>query len=390
MISERASKLHFSSIVVDTHSDSLGRVVRSGEDIGQETETGHMDLPRMKAGNVTAQFFAAYIDPKYLEDGSAVKRVLRYVDAMKALCEKHPREIELAHTAEDVHRAVSSGKLAGILCLEGGHAIEDDLAVLRQFHELGIRYMTLTHNNTNNWADGVLDESRHNGLTDFGKDVVREMDRIGMMVDISHVSVKTFWDVMETTSKPVIASHSSAWEISQNPRNMRDDQIKAVGENGGVVCVNYEVTFISNAYNQATVDLGEKISSELYEVPISSKSRDETIAELKERRARKIEDSPESAREIDEMYEGLIAAEHKRPQYTEIVDHIDHIVAVAGVDSVGLGSDFDGARMPVGMDDCSKMPLITEGLVRRGYSDADIKKVLGENVLRLMAEVIGE
>ena len=304
MISDKASKLHFSSIVVDTHSDSLGRVVQSGEDLGQETGTGHMDLPRMKAGNQTAQFFAAYIDPKYLEDGSSVKRVLRYIDAMKALCEKYPSEIELARSAKDIRRIVGSGKLAGILCLEGGHAIEDDLAVLRQFYELGVRYMTLTHNNTNNWADGVLDEPRHNGLTDFGRDVVREMNRIGMMVDISHVSVKTFWDAMETTSKPVIASHSSAWEICQNPRNMRDDQIRAVGETGGVVCVNYEVTFVSNAYNQATVDLGHKIASELYEVPISSKSRDDTIAELKGRQARKSEESPESAQEIEEMYEG--------------------------------------------------------------------------------------
>ena len=389
MISDRASELHFSSIVVDTHSDSLGRVVQSGDDLGQETATGHMDLLRMRAGNQTAQFFAAYIDPKYLEDGTAVKRVLRYIDAMNALCGKYPSEIELARTAKDVRRIVASGRLAGVLCLEGGHAIEDDLAVLRQFHELGVRYMTLTHNNTNNWADGVLDQARHNGLTDFGRDVVREMNRIGMMVDISHVSVKTFWDVMETTSKPVIASHSSAWEICQNPRNMRDDQIRAVGENGGVVCVNYEVTFVSNAYNQATVDLGEKIASELYEVPISSKSRDDTIAELKERKARKIEESPESAQRIEEMYKGLIAAEHKRPHYIEIIDHIEHMVAVAGIDSVGLGSDFDGARMPVGMDDCSKVPLITEELVRRGYSDGDIKKVLGQNVLRLMEDVIG-
>ena len=336
MISERASKLHFSSTVVDTHSDSLGRAVRAGEDLGKETGTGHMDLPRMRAGNLTAQFFAAYINPKYLEDGTAIKRVLRYIDAMKVLCEKYPDEIELAGSAKDIRRIVDAGKLAGVLCLEGGHAIEDDLAVLRQFYELGIRYMTLTHNNGNNWADGVLDEPRHDGLTDFGRDVVREMNRIGMMVDISHVSVKTFWDAMETTSKPVIASHSSSWTICQNPRNMRDDQIKAVGENGGVVCVNYEVTFVSNAYNQATVDLGQKISSELYEVPISSKTRDDTIAELRERKARKLEELPESAQEVEEMYEGLIAAEHKRPHYTEIVDHIDHMVGIAGIHHVGL------------------------------------------------------
>ena len=390
MISDRATKLHFSSIVVDTHSDSLGRAVQTGEDLGQETVTGHMDLPRMKAGNLTAQFFAAYVDPKYLTDGTAVKRVVMYIDAMKVLCEKYPGDIELARTATDVRRIIASGKLAGILCLEGGHAIEDDLEVLRQFHEQSIRYMTLTHNNTNNWADGVLDEPRHNGLTNLGREMVKEMNDIGVIVDISHASVKTFWDAMETTSMPVIASHSSAWEICQNPRNMRDDQIRAVADNGGVVCVNYEVTFVSNAYNQATVQLGRKIASELYEVPISSKSRDDTITELKERKAKKLEESPEAAQEIEEMYEGLIAAEHKRPHYREIVDHVDHMVSVAGIDHVGLGSDFDGARMPVGMDDCSKVPLITEELLQRGYSDGDIKKIRGENVLRLMDEVVGD
>ena len=222
-----------------------------------------MDLPRMRAGNQTAQFFAAYVHPDYMEQGMAVQRVLRYTDAFRLLCERYPDQIEQARTASDVRRITGEGKLAGILCLEGGHAIMDDLAVLRELHALGIRYMTLTHNNTNNWADGVLDEPRHDGLSDYGREVVREMERVGVMVDISHVSVKTFWDAMETVSKPVIASHSSCWEICQNPRNMRDDQLRAVGENGGVVHVNYEVTFVGQQRNEEETALNGQRDAEI-------------------------------------------------------------------------------------------------------------------------------
>ena len=365
MTTEHARELHFSSILVDTHSDSLARTVDDGDDLGTDTGRGHMDLPRMRAGNQTAQFFAAYVHPEYLEQGTAVQRVLQYTDAMNRLCEEYPDEIEMAGTAADIRRIASAGKLAGILCLEGGHAIIDDLAVLREFHRLGVRYMTLTHNNSNNWGDGILDEERHGGLTDFGRDVVREMNRIGILVDISHVSVKTFWDAMETTTKPVIASHSSSYVICQNPRNMNDDQLRAVAKNGGVVGVNFEVTFVSQSRNVEENRLNTQ--------------RDEEMAGA----------SDDAKSEIESRYSCLVEG-LARPNWTEIVDHIDHMVKVAGIDHVGLGSDFDGCRLPTGMEDCTKVPKITEELVRRGYSDADIRKILGENTLRVMEAALGE
>ena len=374
MVSERARKLHFSSIVVDTHSDSLARAVDDGEDLGRATGRGHMDLPRMRAGHQTAQFFAAYVHPRYLASGTAVHRVLRYTDAMRQLCDAYPSEIELARTAGDVRCIVGAGKLAGILCLEGGHAIVDDLSVLREFHQLGIRYMTLTHNNTSNWADGILDKPRHDGLTDFGRDVVREMNRLGIMVDISHVAVKTFWDAMETTISPVIASHSSSWEICQNPRNINDDQLRAVAANNGVVCVNYEVTFVSQLRNEQETPLNSKREKEFDEATRDRGDDADAVSRVTE--------------EIDLRYKDIVAKLH-RPDYTEIVDHIDHMVKVAGIDHVGLGSDFDGCRLPIGMEDCTKVPKITEELIRRGYADGDITKILGENVLRVMEAAIG-
>ncbi len=251
----------------------------------------------------------------------------------------------------------------------------DDLGVLREFHELGVRYMTLTHNNTNNWADGVLDDPRHDGLTDFGRTVVKEMERIGMIVDISHVAVKTFWDTIETVTKPVIASHSSCWNICQNPRNMNDDQLKAVAQNGGVVHVNYEVTFIGQKRNEEEKALNDQRDAELAEIT----SRFEIGSDVEKDSLEKIRDRYKA--KIDKL---------ERPHYTEIVDHIDHVVNVAGIDHVGLGSDFDGCRLPDGLDDCSKVPLITEELLKRGYSDIDIRKIHGENSLRVMEESIGQ
>ena len=374
MVSERASKIHFSSIVVDTHSDSLARPVRHGEDLGQETGKGHMDLARMRAGHQTAQFFACYAAPKYVEKRQCVRVILDYIDAFYTLCERYPDQIEQARTGADVRRIVDSGKLAGILCVEGGHAIEDDLAVLRMFHRLGVRYMTLTWNNTNNWADGVLDEPRHGGLTDFGREVVREMNRLGMFVDISHVAPTTFWDALETTTKPVIASHSSSKAICQAPRNMDDDQLRAVAENGGVVGVNYEVTFVSERYRREAAALDERKEPELREAEAQNADDADKLEQAKE--------------EIGQRFKELHTSELKLPHYTEIVDHIDHMVEVAGVDHVGLGSDFDGCTTPEGLEDCTRVPWITEELVRRGYTDGDIRKILGENFLRVMDEVL--
>ena len=372
-ISKEARDIHYSSLVVDTHSDSLAWPTRHDVDIGQRQEETHMDLPRMKEGNQNVQFFACFASPGWIEKKKVVQVTLDYMDSFHTLMQNYPEQIEQATTADDVRRITDAGKLAGILCIEGGHSIDDDLSILRMYHRLGARYMTLTWNNTNNWADGVLDEPRHEGLNHFGREVVREMNRLGMLVDISHVAPATFWDAIATTTKPVIASHSSAKAICAAPRNLEDDQIKAVADNGGVIGVNYEITFVGEAYRTAkdTVD-EEKVE----ETKRAEKDHPADSDGLKN-----------ALREIDESHDEKVD-ELSKPHYTEIVDHIDHMVSVAGVDHVGLGSDFDGATMPEGMEDCTKVPLITDELLRRGYGESDVRKILGENFMRVMGEAL--
>jgi membrane dipeptidase len=358
MISQRARDQHFSSVVVDTHSDSLVWTIDEDEDLAADLVHRQLTLPKMRAGGVSAQFFAGWADPARFSPEAYVRRTLEFIDAMYRVCEAHPDEIELARTASDIRRLKAAGKLAAVLCVEGGHSIDDNLAVLRVYHQLGVRYMTLTWNNTNNWADGILDESRHDGLTGFGGDVIREMNRLGIIVDISHASVKTFWDAMETTSKPIMASHSSSIEICAHPRNMNDDQLRAVAQSGGVVSATFVPQFVS-----------EPLRLQLEELGLSGTTANtEQEARFRE-----------------------IAGELALPSYTEIVDHIDRMVGIAGIDHVGLGADFGVlVSTPVGMEDCSKFPWLTEDLLRRGYSDEDVRKILGENVLRVMEAVIGE
>lgn len=399
MITNKAKELHFSSLVFDTHSDSLGRTVDEKEDLGTNTLKGHMDLPRMKSGNQNAQFFAAFVDSERFKVEEGINRAKQYFDAFDDLCIKYPQTLVQAKTASDVIRIRKEGKIAGILCVEGGHAIVDSLDVLNMFHSRGVRYMTLTHNMSNNWADGIQDEAgseaiinwdkskiihekngwlkydtKHNGLTDFGKKVVKEMNNIGMIVDISHVARKTFWDVIETTNKPVMASHSSAYSISKNPRNIDDDQLKAVAKNNGVVCVNYEVTFVSDKCNLETRKIDVWKANEINKLE-SKYEIDSTVYK-------------DNLKKINIEYNKMSAPLLKQPVYTEIVDHIDHMVGIAGIDHVGLGSDFDGSRTPTGMEDCSKVPFITQELLNRNYSNEEIKKILGLNVLRVFDEVV--
>ena len=372
-ISKEARDIHYSALVVDTHSDSLAWPTRHGVDIGQRQEKTHMDLPRMREGNQNVQFFACFASPSWIEKKKVVQVTLDYMDSFHTLMRGYPDQIEQATTADDVRRITDAGKLAGILCVEGGHSIDDDLSILRMYHRLGARYMTLTWNNTNNWADGVLDEPRHGGLNHFGKEVVREMNRLGMLVDISHVAPATFWDATGTTTKPVIASHSSAKSICAAPRNLEDDQIKAVADNGGVIGVNYEITFVGEAYRVANAALDDE--------------KTEAVKRAEKDYPQDSDGLKNALREIDDLHEEKVT-ELRKPHYTEIVDHIDHMVSVAGVEHVGLGSDFDGATMPEGMEDCTKVPLITDELVRRGYSEGDIRKILGENFMRVMEEVL--
>lgn len=359
MITQQARDVHFSSIVVDTHSDDIGWVVDLGEELAEDTDGRQVTFPKMRQGGVTAQFFAAWSNPKRFSQVAAVRRTIDFIDAVRQTCERNGDQIEMAYTAADIRRLKAEDKLAAVVCVEGGHSIDDDLGVLRAYYGLGARYMTLTHNNTNNWADGIADEPWNDGLSDFGRDVVREMDRIGMIVDISHVAVKTFWDTMETTENPVMASHSNASSLCGHVRNMSDDQIKAVGKSNGVVCATFVPEFVSE-------DLRRQIDGlETAPVMTFDTQQKEPFAE---------------------PVKGL-----KLPSYARVLDHIDHMVEVAGIDHVGLGSDFGIIGFtPTGLEDCSKLPVLTEEMLSRGYSDDDVRKVLGGNVLRVMEDVIGQ
>ncbi len=363
----RARRIHASLIGVDSHIDTIQRVLNGGEDISRRTPRGHVDLPRLKASGMVAPFFALWV-PTYFHGAEAVRRTLQLRDAMQSVLDAHPDQIELATTAADVERIAGAGRIAAILSLEGGHQIDDDLGVLRMYHRLGVRSMTLTHFRNNDWADASTDTPRHNGLTDFGRQVVREMNRLGMVVDISHVSDKTFYDVLETTTKPVIASHSSCRALSDVPRNMTDDMIRALGGNGGVISINFGAGFLS--------------------------ARD--AKELRRRIGQQVAMEPErTGRALDEFAAADYLKEYTvmKPAAATVEDaaaHVDHAVKVAGIDHVGIGSDWDGINsVPTGLEDVSKMPALTAALLRRGYSEADVRKILGGNLLRVLREVTG-
>jgi membrane dipeptidase len=343
---ERAMKLHREAIVIDTHNDITSAITDDGFDMGAKDTSGknQTDIPRMKEGGLDADFFAIYVAAKYAKEGGAARRALDMIDGVYEQARRHPESLEMAFTSDDIRRIHKTGKIASLMGIEGGHAIEDSLSALRQFYRLGVRYMTLTHTNTNNWADsagGINNpaEKRHGGLSDFGREVVREMNRLGMMVDVSHVADDTFQDVIETTQAPVIASHSSCRALTNVPRNLTDDMLKALAQNRGVVMINFYNGFINTEYARPGAQAPAKPAN---------------VATM-------------------EM----------------LIQHFEHAIKVAGIDHVGIGSDFDGVdgMLPGGMEDVSKLPAITYELLKRGYSDADVKKVLGGNMLRVMAEV---
>jgi membrane dipeptidase len=353
-------------IGVDTHLDVMQRVLIEGKDLGQRLPDGQVDFPRLRKGGVNAPFFALYI-PTYYKGGEAVRRTLEFRDAAQKMLDTHPREIALALNAADIERITASGKLAIVLTLEGGHQIGNDMAVLRIYHQLGIRAMTLTHFRNNEWADSSTDKPEHNGLTDFGKDVVREMNRLGMLVDISHVSDKTFYDAVAVSTKPVIASHSSCRALCDVPRNMTDDMLRALAKNGGVVGINFAPGFLN---------------------------RDDAAAIMKDIGQRGAEDPKLSGKALDDYSNAQIlkedAAHAKTAHATidDIVAHIDHAVKIAGIDHVGIGSDFDGIPgVPIGLEDISKMPALAAKLRAKGYSEGDVRKIMGGNFMRVIREV---
>ncbi len=370
-ISARARKLHFSSMVVDTHDDTPQRMLfETGFDLGVRHTDGHIDIPRIREGGLSAIFFSIWV-PSEVTGPEAVKRAVRLIDAVHETARKYSKDLMLATTAEGVREARRQGKIAALMGMEGGHMIDDDLGVLRMYAVMGVRYMTLTHFKNNNWGDSSTDKPAHNGLTDFGKDVVREMNRLGVMVDISHVSDKTFYDALEVSQAPMMASHSSCRAISSHPRNMTDDMIRALAKNGGVIHINYHVSFLDQAYFEASRKSGIDVT---------------TYRSLVER---KCGGNPACETLESERMERELMASGKLPKvnWEKIVEHIDHVVKLAGPEHVGLGSDFDGATMPFGMEDVTMIPKITDALLKKGYSEADVIKILGGNTLRIMEQV---
>jgi membrane dipeptidase len=369
-ISPKARALHFRSIVVDTHDDTTQRLLDPQFDLGVRHADGNVDIPRMREGGLDAIFFSIWI-PGTITGPDAVQKALEQINAVRRQVAGHPRDLVLATTAADVRSAFAAHKIAALLGVEGGHMINSDLGMLRNFAALGVRYMTLTHSVNVAWADSSTDTPAHNGLTDFGKQVVREMNRLGMMVDISHVADKTFYDVLAASEAPVIASHSSCRALCSAPRNMTDQMIKDLAAKGGVIQINYHIGFLSQEFRDA-----EKANPQLEK---------EIDAEMK-KRCGEIEACQLLERE--KIVRDLVAqGKLPRVNWTRIIDHIDHAVKIAGADHVGLGSDFDGANMPYGMDDASHVPQITNALLEKGYSESDIQKILGGNTLRVMEQV---
>src|SRR5262245_38622419 len=370
-IAPRAKALHDRAIVVDSHDDTTPRrLFDQNFDIAKRTPNGNTGSPTMREGGVDALIVSIWV-PSDVTGPPAAKRALDLIDCVREAVRLHPNDFVLATTAADVRKAAADHKIAALMGMEGGHMIDDDLRLLRVYAALGVRYMTLTHFKNNNWADSYTDKAQHNGLTAFGKDVVREMNRLGVMVDISHVADKTFWDVLETTKAPVMASHSSARAIANHPRNMTDDMLRALAKNNGVVMINYHAAFLSEEF---------RVASEKRSGPVA-----EAMAAMSKRCGGNEACTTLESERID--HEAMARGELPNVSWEKIVEHIDHAVKVAGADHVGLGSDFDGATMPIGMEDASKLPRITDALLKKGYSESDIEKILGGNILRVMEQV---
>ncbi len=371
----QALKIHRKAIIVDGHNDIPSPMVDDDFDLAtdsvgkfhQDGDPFHTDLRRFKQSGITGEFFSIYVSGTTLKTGGAMRRAMDLIDATNREVEKHPNELLSCTTAEDIRRAKKQGKVCALMGIEGGYAIENSLFALRNFYRLGIRYMTLTHNVSHDWADAHNDTPKNNGLSDFGKEVVREMNRLGMLVDISHVSAKTMSDVLDVSTAPIIASHSSARGVSNHTRNVADDILKRVAANGGVIMVNFYPSFLDERTNREENERSKRLKPQMD--ALREKYKDDAQA-------------------FNEAERQLFAASPiYTPSYTRIVDHIDHIKNVAGIDSVGIGSDFDGVPfLPAGMNGMEDLPLVTYEMLRRGYSEQDIRKVLGENFLRAFAK----
>jgi membrane dipeptidase len=367
-LTEEALRIHRAALLIDGHNDLPWQFREKNDlsflkiDLRQPQKSLHTDIPRLRAGGVGAQFWSAFVPADTGKKGAAVRLTLEQIDVIKRMVASYPDTFEMAYTADDITRIRKKGKIASLIGVEGGHSIDNSLGVLRMMDALGVRYMTLTHSETLDWADSATDEAKHHGLTAFGEQVVREMNRLGMLVDISHVSAETMRHALRVSRAPVIASHSSAYALAEHPRNVPDDVLALIKKNGGVVMVNFYPGFV--------VPEAARLRRNMFEVSreLKKKYPDERAFEAALRQWRK---------------------EHPIPTGSvhHVVDHIEHIIKVAGIDHVGLGSDYDGINsVPRQLEDVSCYPYITQELLNRGYNKEDIIKVLGVNILRVLAE----
>ena len=365
-LSETALRVHAEAIVIDTHSDFLDRVSIDGTGLADDPQHAQTTLSKLRAGGVDAQFFSVFVPPAYAEYGF-VQRTLELIDQLHREVDANADQIAIATSADDIIRIAGQGKVAALMGIEGGHSIDNRLSNLRSYYRLGVRYLTLTWNNTNDWADAAGDKSRWSGLTGFGELVVREMNRLGMMVDVSHVAAATFWDVLRVTRSPVIASHSATAHLTPADRNLDDKMIRAVAENGGVIQVTFYPKHIDTQFagaldktlSQRTAQFNGLADNHLLD-PIQLDA---------------------SQWELEKTIERSLPP----PPLAAVLDHIEHIVRIGGINHVGIGSDFDGmGSAPAGLENVGKLPSLTQALLDRGYAEADIRKILGENLLRVM------
>ncbi len=373
-LTPRAAELHRSLLLIDGHNDLPWEVRKRASrtfanlDISQSQPELQTDIPRLRLGGVGAQFWSVYVPGETMRSGSALTQTLEQIEIVHAMLERYPETFELALTADDIERIHAAGKIASLIGVEGGHSIENSLGVLRQLHRLGARYMTLTHNVTLDWADAASGPAVHGGLTEFGEAVVREMNRLGMLVDLSHVSPDTMRHALRVSTAPVIFSHSSARAIADHPRNVPDEILPLVARNGGLVMVNFYSSFV---------------------VPESA-ARDATAAKLRDDLTERLGDADAAEIEVRRWRRENPAT---RGTIHHVLDHIDHLARTAGVDHVGIGSDFDGVPMvPEQLEDVSTYPLLTQGLLDRGYDESAIRKIMGENLLRVLrgAEAVAD
>jgi membrane dipeptidase len=368
-------KFHYDAIVADTHNDVLLRAME-GEDISVETRVGHSDLVRLKKGGVDIQVFAVWVDPIAFEK-KPFKRAKDMIDTLYSIARRNSDKIAVVRNSAELEKAIAEGKICAVIGVEGGHAIENSIEKLEELYKLGVRYLGLTWNNSTDWASSAFDETTNpdkvkvTGLSEFGKKVVEKMNELGMIVDVSHLGEKAFWDVVKVTKKPIIASHSSVYKLCPHYRNLKDEQIKAIAQTGGVVFVNFYAEYIDSTFNTKRKKLEEKYKAQFDSIRVLYEHDQNAYRRARRQLMKKI-------------------AEELRPPLDVLIDHIDYIAKLVGVDHVGIGSDFDGISItPLEMDDVTFLPNITKKLLERGYSTDDVKKILGGNFLRVFKQVCG-